>query len=252
MLPQRIIDSMSRRWVPVLFLVGAVLLVNGCSGSPSSVADSGEQARDNADGDGTHTVNKNLQDLEARFSELLQTVELADKEANTLKQTHGQHLATLKQWYENNSATLKEIRGNALKAARDRDMEKFRSMNARGDKETVARLAEEERQLIKEYRNAIFQVIPESQQKVWQAHVISTQLLEFLQPLELTDKEIGQICDLAPTALRQVKGQENWQGYGTTNLEKLFEQRVLPAGRRAEFDELKKKNRLRMLKWNGS
>ena len=46
------------------------------------------------------------------------------------------------------------------------------------------------------------------------------------------------------------KDKENWRGYGTSKLEKMFESQILSADQNSTFEELKKKNKLRMFKWS--
>ncbi len=120
-----------------------------------------------------------------------------------------------------------------------------------GVSDNVKELILEEREMQKEYDAAVLAAIPVDKLKLWQADKICRTLLGFLEPLEFTEAQIKQVHDLAPTALQQIraKNKDDWHLMGTSNLEKLVGQSVIAPTQKQPFEELKKKHRLRKLKW---
>ncbi|MEM7456800.1 MAG: hypothetical protein AAF456_20825 [Planctomycetota bacterium] len=226
------------------FLVGNLLSAAGCS-TPTGESPSSTQS-----GEPSRYGQSTLDSISAEFEEMKSVLGLSGDEADALSEAHVQHFAALESWFAENGQTISDIRGEALDAARDRDLARLNSMDASGDKETIKRLQAEEDELLKGYRQAVEDSLSDDSRTRWRQHTICDNLLTFLSELDLSADQIQQIKDAAPDALRRVSDPENWRGYGTAELEEVFESRIVLNDQKVAFKELQDGNKMRMLKWS--
>ena len=194
---------------------------------------------------GDSTIKK----LQAEFDSLLSVVDLSESKEQEVRALHQTWTNRLDDWHRENGPTIVAIRKKALEAAKKKDLRALKKMDRGGDKQKVADLTNEEREMLQTYEAELEATLPEPERTKWQRHVVTQQLLEFLQPLELTQEQQDQIGEQSGNVMNRVKRKENWRGYGTAELEKVFERNIVSPQQKTSFEELKKKNRMRMLKW---
>ena len=244
---------------PALITYAAILTLTLCLGckDPGNSPRASDSAPDQVGGEEGSKPEVpygqyQLDQLAAGFNQVLASVQLDEQQSLELESFHKDSIQNLRNWYSENGPTIVAIRKKAFSAARSKNLAKLQKMKRGGDQATVEKLANEERKLLQNYREALEEKVPSDQKLNWQSDVITDKLLEFLAPLELTDMQKSEVKDLAPNALKRLGGKQlkNWRGYGTSELEKLFEKQVLPKQQIQSFEDLKKKNRIRMLKWS--
>ncbi|MEM9413434.1 MAG: hypothetical protein AAGA30_20165 [Planctomycetota bacterium] len=193
---------------------------------------------------------RKLSRLTEQYASITEVLELNEAETTAIESIHQQFEEVLQQWQQTDGKEMRDLQKQALQAARNRDKAALNRLNAAGAKEKVARFNAAEKAIQKDYFDSLIAAIPADKLDRWKAHRISVCLLNFLEPLEIDDKQKNAIREMAPSVIRSIGNESNWQGYGTSRLEKLFESRVLDAAQNDQFEDLKSKNRMRMLKWN--
>lgn len=188
--------------------------------------------------------------LKARFQTILIVLELDENEKIDLQRVHDENLQELQEWYAENGPAMRSIQGEAITAFKDRDLQRLKSMNARGDKEKIAKLKDDERKILSKYETALYNTIPESQFLAWKAHTIAANLIDFLSSLDLMQDQINEIHASSRKVIEQIGDEPNWAGYGTVQLENIFEQDIVSGQQKSVYEALKKKNPLRMMNWN--
>lgn len=201
-------------------------------------------------GDVSKKSAEQLSSLVAEYRDLNSCLELTEQEETKIAEVHLRFEKKLRSWYDKNHRELRQIQGNALDAARERDLKKLKQMNARGDKKRVAELYQEERELQGEYEATLIDAIPAAKLDTWKSHVIAKQLLEYLEPIDLSDDQIKQIQESAVVVISREGTNENWKGMGTRALEIVFARQIVSKSQQPGYDALKKSNRLRQLRWN--
>lgn len=175
---------------------------------------------------------------------------LDKQQAKAINETHSQQKKIIENWYANEGKEMQRIRSKAFSAARKKDLNTFRKMESSGSKSRFDQLIAQERKLGKEYEAAMFASVPVEKLDLLKAHQISTLLVDYLSPLKLTEDQRKSIQDSALSVIEKIKSKKNWRGYGTSQLEKVFENSILLKKQKDQYQKLKKKNKLRMLKWN--
>lgn len=176
---------------------------------------------------------------------------LDDGEQAVLAGVHQKHQSILEAWHTKHGEKIRSGRAAIAEFMSTKNKAKARKAIAQGKKDNVKELILEEQGLQKEYEAAVVAAIPVGKLRLWQADKISRTLLAFLEPLELTDAQIRQVHDLAPSALQSIRDEDRqaWHLIGTGNLEELFGQRVVAKTQKQRFEELKEKHKHRKLKW---
>ena len=240
--------------LPPFAICFALAISSGCVGEKAATVDIGSQATadvsDNGETPTEEAAVKPLSKLIKQYEPIANVLELNENEIAQIGSIHREYGDKLSQWHETDGKEMKAIQKQALQAARNRDKAALNRLNASGGKEKVAKFSQAEAAIQKAYAEALFDAIPGEKQDRWKAYRISTCLLEFLEPLNLSQEQMDSVRSLAPKAIRSIGNETNWQGYGTSKLEKLFETRVVTAEQKEDFENLKSKNRMRMLKWN--
>ena len=191
-----------------------------------------------------------LSKLEKQYEPIVEVLSLTDDEAAVFSKIHKHYGDALSKWNQTDGKEMRSLQRQALQAARNRDRAALNQLNAAGAKEKVAKFSAAEQSIQKEYSDALLDAVPDDQLNRWKAYRIAVNLLDFLAPLKLTDEQLDAVRDFAPKAIQSIGNESNWQGYGTSKLEKLFESNILSADQKDEFEMLKSKNKLRLLKWN--
>ena len=240
----------------LLLAIGFFCSLSGCNSEQAapSVNEDHNQTETNESTDETPDKEENspaqLSKLVEQYAPIVDVLSLNDEEAAAFEAIHKRYGEALAEWHESDGKEMRSLQKQALQAARNRDLAALNRLNAAGAKEKVAKFTAAQRAIQNEYAAALINAIPDDQLNRWKAYRVAVTLLDFLQPLNLTDAQKAAVHELAPTAIRSVGKESNWQGYGTSQLEKLFENQILDADQQDEFETLKSKNKMRMLKWN--
>ncbi len=245
---------MTRLGIVALLIAAA----SGCGDMDSQPA-TGDAAQTQTEASSGGSASKSygdfhLQVLASEFQTLMDVARIDDANRKQLQAWHGHALGGIKAWYAEFAPEIVAIRRDALEAAKSKNLAQLRALDNNGSKQRLAELTNNERQLLTSYRADLEEQLPPELLRAWQTEIVARQLLEFLLPLELTDEQRNGVHGLSPRSIAELNAQqhENWRGYGTSNLERIVEQQVLNESQRAAMDELKQKNRTRMLKWSRS
>lgn len=183
------------------------------------------------------------------YRDIANILNLSKAEQRQFELVFEKHKSIFTTWYANEWAELKSIQKKAMDAAKERNLAKMRQLNANGGKQRVAELHQQQREMQKAFEQELLATVPMDKLDQWKAHRITSLLLEFLQPLDLSEEQTALIRDQSLQVIRSNQ-KENWQGYGTDQLEKRFAKTIVHDDQQDAFLELQKKNRLRMLRWN--
>ena len=183
------------------------------------------------------------------YANIQQILKLSKEESQKLDSVKDKHKQVFKAWYATEWPKLKELEKEFLEAAKERNLKKINQMKSNGKRKQMDQFKQQERKMQIAFEKDLLAAIPENKLHVWKGHRMSELLIEFLNPLDLSKDQIQEIRQLAPAAADSVKREKNWQGIGTNNLEKMFERQILAADQKSDFEALKKKNKLRMLRW---
>ena len=183
------------------------------------------------------------------YKEVGAILQLDDAEQKQIDEVLQKHQAIFENWYGNEWQELRKHQQAATNAAQKRDLASLQQLKANGGKERVAELHQQERQMQVNFETELLASIPSDKLEQWKSHRIATLLLTFLEPLNLSPQQIKEVRQQAPAVIRSME-KPNWQGYGTDRLEKKFASTILKPNQRKDFEQLQKKNRLRMLRWN--
>ena len=245
----------------ISILALAIITAIGCrepGPSPDNTDNPNASTSHSAPDEGTQKTTKKksygdsqLRIIESEFAILKQSKQLAPAEKDGLNQFFAQRVTQIKDWYSKNGPKIVALRKEALEAARRKDLRKLKEMNKTGSKESVSNLVNQERKLLDEYRVELEKQIPKEAKLEWQSTIVSNQLLEFLEPLQLTENQMEQVRSSASQAIARLgrKQQDNWRGYGTAKLEEIFATKHLEASQKQAFEQLQKSNKMRMMKW---
>lgn len=223
-------------------MVLAIAVVLGCS-NPNSSSENEESARELV------KTSEKFSKIQTEFDEMMSVLNLEAEASAKLTQVHETNFQKWIDWDTEFGLEISEIRKKALDAAKDKDLRRIKEMNAQGDKDRVAALVNQERELRDSYYSELFEAIPEEERQIWKAHTVAKKLLIFLGPVDLTDDQAIEIRTKAKDAILLVKVNENWRGAGTAQLEKLFENQIIRPDQKAAFEKLKKEQPMRQLKW---
>lgn len=226
----------------IVFLFAISIVSLGCSKQDSSTVQAESEDVQQAIDQAATRVQRTYDQLDTFLN---------DGEKAVLAGVHQKHQSILKDWHAEHGEKIRSGRAALADFLSTKNKAKAREAIAQGKKDNVKELILEEKDLQKEYEAAVIAAIPIDKMRIWQADRISRTLLAFLEPLELTEAQISQVHNLAPSALQSIRdGEEQaWHMIGTDKLEKLFAQRVVVEAQRQPFEELKEKNKQRRLKW---
>ena len=171
-------------------------------------------------------------------------LELSDQEQATLKAAFEARVEAVTQWGTEKRATLVKYEQQMKQAAKDRDLVGLRQAKAKAEP-----LRNELRELLKTHRSKIREALSPEYRFKWDAHQVSERILDLMQPLNLTDQQISQVQAKALSTVRASVNQPNPQAAAYMELEQTVERNVLTAEQSQAFEEIKKKNPLRSLKW---
>lgn len=176
---------------------------------------------------------------------------LDEGERPALEAVHDKYKAELKDWYSENGEAVGKVGKALVNFMKTKNQSKARNAIKQAKKDDTQELIRERDRILKEYEAAVIASVPPEKFELWQADKISRTMFEFLQPLNLTDGQREEVHCLAFTALKQLRKKDAsvWHPVAATNLERLVGQKVLTPVQKPKFEALKKKHRLRKLKW---
>ena len=228
-----------------LFTLALVTVSSGCfnADSPESQHQAGEVEQ------GEKNSNRVVSKIPIKYDQLEQF--LGKDEQEVVDAIHRKHLLVLEQWHAEHGEKIRSGRAAVFNFMKTKNKAEAKAAMKRAKQDNVKELILEEREMQEEYDAAVLAAIPVDKLKLWQADMICRTLLEFLEPLEFTEVQIKQVNALAPTALQHIgdKDKGDWHVMGTSNLETLVGQSVISPAQKQPFEELKKKHRMRKLKW---
>ena len=225
-----------------LFTLALVTVSSGCSnaGPPEGQQQAMEVEKD---------TNRVMSKIPLKYDQLEQF--LGNDEQEVVAAVHRKYLRILENWHAEHGEKIRNGRAAVFDFMKTKNKTEAKEAMEQAKRDNVKGLILEEQEMQKEYDAAVLAAIPGDKLKLWQADKICRTLLDFLEPLEFTESQIKQVHDLAPRAIQQIraKNKDDWHLFGTTNLEKLVGQTVIVPAQKRPFEELKKKHRLRKLKW---
>ncbi len=180
----------------------------------------------------------------AEYEQISAVLELSDQEKAKLKAAFKARAEAFTQWRTEKVAKLAQFEQQMKRAAKDRDLAGFRRATAK-----AGPLRNELRKLLKTHQANILEALSPEYRLKWEAHQVSERILDLMQPLNLSDRQISQVRTEAPSTVRASVNEPNPKAVAYLKLERTVELSVLTAEQRQAFQEIKKKNPLRSLKW---
>lgn len=221
-----------------ILLIAATLAI-GCE-KPSN--DAAEKSEDTATAEKTDDPSS----LAVQYENVGDVLQLKPEEFDAIQAIHGHHKNLLETWQKDSGAELKKIRSKALKAAKNKDLNALRKMNASGQKQRVADLTNELRGMKKAYEAELLQALPADKLNQWKTHVVSGSFLELLKTLNLSPDQIEKVKTYAAQAAVKVKNEPKWLVLASAEIAKSFASDVTPA-QMDMFKKLKVKMAFRQL-----
>lgn len=230
-------------WNARAFLILLICVFTGCSAPDSGTAGSDSGGK-------SAYGSKQLARCEASFEEMKAVLKLDAAAESELANVHEAHTKKMKDWFDESGVELVALRKEALDAAREKDLAKLREMEADGKKKRVTELTEEERVLVADHLELLLDSVEPAQATSYKAHVITKQLIEFLDPIELTGEQVAEVNKLAEKVISRIAPNQVWRSEGTISLEKEVLSQVLSAEQRSQYDEFDRSKGLQRLQWS--
>ncbi len=233
---------MLRNLVYLALLFGAVSCNQG-NGGPDADVPSSDQSQA---GPGTDTDRAAPPETAwtAEYEQISAVLELSDQEKSKLKAAFEARAEALTQWWTEKGAKLAQFERQMKRAAKDRDLTGFRRATAKAKP-----LRNELGRLLKTHRSNILEALSPEYRLKWDAHQVSERILDLMQPLNLSDQQITQVRTEALSTVRASVNKPNPRAAAYMKLELTVERSVLTTEQRQAYQEIKKKNSLRSLKW---
>lgn len=184
------------------------------------------------------------------YQDINKVLQLGPGESQRMDAVKSKHKKKFQNWYATVWQENKKREKKFLDAVKNRSLRQLREMKTNGERAKMDECKKQERRMQVEFEKDLLEAIPEDKMDQWKAHRIAVLLLEFLEPLALSKDQVASIKSAAPNVVRSLGREKNWQGYGTSKLEKRFERTVLKPNQKVDFEKLKKKKIMRMLRWN--
>lgn len=228
---------MMRKLAYIVLLFSAV----SCSDAP----DSDVAARDRTEADTETDADRTPPETDwtGEFDRISAELGLSDDEEANLKATFEARTEALIQWWDEKGAELPRFERRMKRAAKARDLKEFRAAKAKAEP-----LIKELRDLLKTHRSNIREALSPEHRIEWEAHQLSERILELMQPLKLSDRQIAQVRAESVSAVRANVNEPNPTAAAYMKLEQTVERDVLTAEQRESFQEIKKQHPLRSLK----
>ena len=233
------------------FFVGLwIVSLCGCA-DPAEVQVALADGSTNPDSDAKHPFSfERMSPLAKDFKGIEQILNLAPAEAQKMNEVKARHQQKFESLYATEWKDHQKLEKEFLAAVKDRDLRKMREMKKNGKRAKMDAFVKKERSMQADFERDLINAIPATKMPDWKAYRISKLLLDFVTPLNLSNEQKAQLKTLAPTVIQSLGREKNWQGLGTDRLEKRMEASILTTDQKSEFETLKKKNKLRMLRWN--
>lgn len=179
----------------------------------------------------------------AQYEQMGAVLELSDREKATLKAAFEARAHAVTGWWTEKGAKLVQFEQQMKEAAKDRNLGGLRQATARAQP-----LRNELRELVRTHQSNILEALPGKSRLEWEAHQVSEKILDLMQPLNLSDRQISQVRTEALVTVRACVDEPNPQAAAYLRLEQAVEGSVLTAEQRRAFHEIKQKHPLRSLK----
>ena len=233
--------------IPVTSLLLMSLAICGCATPVSSQTDESSSESPNPS---QKLTFERMSPLVDAYRDVDQALDLNEMQGREIDKVKNSYQAKFENWYANQGVELKQLEKKFLNAAKRKDLVSMRKMKTNGERDRMSDFKKQERAMQVAFERELIAAIPAGKLDLWKAHRISVLLLEFLEPLELSKDQIQAVKNAGPKVIRNLGQEANWQGYGTSHLEKHFQRTVMLPAQESAFNGLIKKNRMRMLSWN--
>lgn len=183
---------------------------------------------------------------EDELHEMVQTLDLTIAEEDALRAAFEQRDAEVRAFMESERGRqLSEDEAALADAARARDLSTVKSITDRAGDDRGAL-----RQIIDEGNQRIRETLPEEKREAWDAHVIASELLALMEPLQLDAEQEADIRAHALTAVEAAIGRNepNVKAAAFLSLEEIAESAVLTPLQREAYADIKDANPLRSLR----
>ncbi len=178
----------------------------------------------------------------AEYAQMNAVLKLSDQEKAKLKAAFDARVEAVTQWWTEKGAKLVQLERQMKRAAKARDLTGLGRITAK-----AGPLRNELRELLKTHESNILETLSPEYRLKWEAHQVSEKILNLMQPLNLSDRQISQVRTEAPSTVRASVNEPNPKAVAYLKLERTVELSVLTAEQRQAFQEIKKKHPIRAL-----
>ena len=168
---------------------------------------------------------------------------LSDEESAKVQAAFETREAELSAWMATHRTKLEKLEKQIRTAARSRDIIGLRNANSKAKP-----IREVMRNLITTHKKLISAALSEDNQSAWAAYQLSQRVLDPMEDLNLTPEQIEQIEMESHSVMQSAVDKTEPQPASVLALQKFAETKVLTKDQIADYESVKKKNPLRLLR----
>ena len=169
-----------KQFVFTIRVLIVLLIAGGCSEPEKNAAvnpaPSDQPATSSSEAMDTSYGSSTMAKLQAEFARLKEVVEMDPDQLEAITTWNNESMTTIRDWLEENGPAILERRKKALAAARNKDLRKLNQM--KGNKEIVAKLVNQQRDMLLKHRQQFEGHLNTEQMKTWQSAIITENLTE--------------------------------------------------------------------------
>lgn len=223
-------------------LMGCALAgLSGCGG------ESGDSAAPAA-GEASAQEGPPLGDFQDDYEQMVERLELSDKESAALEAAYKRHLAQLEGWWAKHGGSLVKYEAELKQAAKDRDLSALRAAKAK-----AGPLRNEFRALGRAGEVGVVMALPPDQRKAWDAERLLIKLEGLIAGrIELSDDQQASAKALAEkhaAAANPDFAVQNRLAQSFLDFERALEKTVMTPEQRVVYKQVKDDNKFRSLRW---
>lgn len=221
-----------------LVLLGLLATLFGCG---QQVTESGSTPQPNETESGS--TARETPDWTDEFAEMQSALAMSDEESAKVQAAFETREVELSAWMATHRTKLEKLEKQIRTAARSRDIIGLRNATSKAKP-----IREVMRNLITTHKKLISAALSEDNQSAWAAYQLSQEVLEPMVDLNLTPEQIEQIEVESHSVMQSAVDKTEPQPASVLALQKFAETKVLTKAQIADYESIKKKNPLRLLR----
>lgn len=182
-------------------------------------------------------------DWTPEFAEMQSALAMSDEESAKVQAAFEKREVEVSAWMATHGAKLAKLEKTMRTAARSRDLAGVRNTTSKAKP-----LRDALRELIATHTKTIPAALSKDNQSAWAAYQLSQEVLDLMEDLNLTPEQIEQIQVESHSVMQSAVDKTEPQPASVLALQQFAETKVLTKDQIADYESVKKKNPLRLLR----